>query len=157
MIQKLSDEQMDRLEILMPEDEIKVSYKQNDSTRWKPLSNASAGQKTSAILAFILSHGSNPLILDQPEDDMDNYVIYELIVKKLASTKSKRQVIVATHNANIPVNGDSEYVIVMNSDSKLVKVLNAGTVENNEIKNEICAIMEGGEKAFQMRSHRYLL
>lgn len=157
MIQKLSDEQIDRLEILMPEDEIKVSYKQNNSAKWKPLSNASAGQKTSAILAFILSHGSNPLILDQPEDDMDNYVIYELIVKKLADTKNKRQVIVATHNANIPVNGDSEYVIIMDSESKEVKVLTAGTVENDKIKNEICSIMEGGEKAFQMRSHRYHL
>lgn len=157
MVRKLSDDQIDRLEILMPEDEIKVSYKQNNSTQWKPLSNASAGQKTSAILAFILSHGSVPLILDQPEDDMDNYVIYELIVKKLSDTKNKRQIIIATHNANIPVNGDSEYIIVMNSESKLIKVLREGTVENNEVKNDICAIMEGGEKAFQMRSQRYHL
>ncbi|MGW6151173.1 TrlF family AAA-like ATPase [Bacillus mycoides] len=157
MVRKLSDDQIDKLEILMPEDEIKVSYKQNDSAKWKPLSNASAGQKTSAILAFILSHGSVPLILDQPEDDMDNYVIYELIVKKISDTKNKRQIIIATHNANIPVNGDSEYIIVMNSESKLIKVLREGTVENNEVKNDICAIMEGGEKAFQMRSQRYHL
>ncbi|MGG4305977.1 TrlF family AAA-like ATPase [Bacillus wiedmannii] len=157
MVRRLSDDQIDKLEILMPEDEIKVSYKQNDSAKWKPLSNASAGQKTSAILAFILSHGSIPLILDQPEDDMDNYVIYELIVKKISDTKNKRQVIIATHNANIPVNGDSEYIIVMNSESKLIKVLREGTVENKEVKNDICAIMEGGEKAFQMRSQRYHL
>ena len=62
------------------------------------------------MLAFILSYGNEPLLLDQPEDDLDNELIYELIVQQLRETKSRRQVIVVTHNANIVVNGDAEMV-----------------------------------------------
>ena len=102
-----------------------------------------------------MSYGNNPLILDQPEDDIDNKHVYELIVERLRQTKEKRQIIVVTHNANIPVNGDAEYIISMNSESKYLEVLHCGTVEQPNIKKEICDVMEGSEKAFIMRSMRY--
>jgi DNA repair ATPase RecN len=95
------------------------------------------------------------LILDQLEDDLDNRLVYELIVDRLGRSKEFRQIIVVTHNANIPVNGDAEYIISMDSKSEKISVFKTGTVEDNEIKKEICDVMEGSEFAFQMRRKRY--
>jgi len=106
-------------------------------------------------LTFILSYGKIPLILDQPEDDLDNRLVYDLIVDRLKKAKENRQLIVVTHNANIPVNGDAEYIISMDTESKKLKILNEGTVEQTAIKKEICDVMEGSEQAFNMRSKRY--
>jgi len=155
LVKTLNDRQIDEIELLLPEDEIAVQYRITDSGQWKPLSTASAGQKTTAILTFILSHGETPLILDQPEDDLDNRLVYDLIVDRLKKAKEKRQLIVVTHNANIPVNGDAEYIISMDTETEKLQVLNEGTVENISIKKEICDVMEGSEKAFIMRSKRY--
>jgi len=154
-IRKLSPSQIDNIELLMPEDEIIVKYKPEGSTTFKPLSTASAGQKTAAILTFLLSFGDIPLLLDQPEDDLDNRLVYDLVVKGLKKAKEKRQIIVVTHNANIPVNCDAEYILSMDSTTTDIKVLHSGTVENSAIKKEICDVMEGSEKAFQLRSERY--
>ena len=155
LVKKLNDRQIDEIELLIPEDEIEVKYKITDNGKWKPLSTASAGQKTTAILTFILSYGKTPLILDQPEDDLDNRLVYDLIVDRLKKAKEDRQLIVVTHNANIPVNGDAEYIISMDTESEKLKVLDEGTVEKTSIKKEICDVMEGTEKAFKMRSKRY--
>lgn len=155
VIKGLNEEQLDELTLLIPEDEIAVKYKPNGSSIYKSLTNASAGQKTSAILTFLLSFGEVPLLLDQPEDDLDNHLIYDLIVERLKQTKEKRQIIVVTHNANIPVNGDSEWIICMDSEVDGIKLLCDGPVEGSIIKKEICDVMEGGEEAFKMRARRY--
>jgi ABC-type cobalamin/Fe3+-siderophores transport system ATPase subunit len=155
LVNSLNDAQIDEIELFLPEDEIEVQYKPTATSAYKSLSTASAGQKTTAILTFLLSYGEIPLILDQPEDDLDNRLVYELIVDRLKQAKEHRQLIVVTHNANVPVNGDAEYIISMDTDSKTVKVLKAGTVEQSIIKKEICDVMEGGELAFEMRSKRY--
>ncbi|NLD65976.1 MAG: PHP domain-containing protein [Crenarchaeota archaeon] len=155
LVTKLTDAQVDEIELLLPEDEIEVQYQPTGSNVFKPLSTASAGQKTTAILTFILSHGNIPLILDQPEDDLDNRLVYELIVDRLRKSKEMRQIIVVTHNANIPVNGDAEHIVSMSSESKMIKVFSTGSVEQEEIKREICNVMEGSESAFQMRARRY--
>ena len=155
LINGLTDADVDDLMLLMPEDEIEVQYKPTISSGFKSLSTASAGQKTTAILTFILSYGNTPIILDQPEDDLDNRLVYDLIVHKLKQAKENRQIIIVTHNANIPVNGDSEYIISMDSESRFLKVFSEGSVDKKEIKKEICDVMEGSEKAFEMRSNRY--
>jgi len=157
LVKSLNDAQIDEIELMLPEDEIEVQYKPTSTAAFKSLSTASAGQKTTAILTFILSYGRLPLILDQPEDDLDNRLVYELIVDRLKQAKEKRQLIVVTHNANVPVNGDAEYIISMDTESKVLKVLHTGTVEQVSIKKEICDVMEGGELAFEMRSRRYNL
>jgi ABC-type Mn2+/Zn2+ transport system ATPase subunit len=148
---------VDKIMLLYPEDKIEVQYKANEASGFKSISNASAGQKTSAILTFLLSYGSTPLLLDQPEDDLDNQLIYELIVDRLSDSKNKRQIIAVTHNANIPVNGDSEWVIALNSESKDMEVLCEGSIENQRVKDAICNIMEGGREAFSLRAKRYKL
>lgn len=155
LVKLMNDSQIDEIKLLIPEDEIDVQYKTTARSNYKSLSTASAGQKTTAILTFILSFGRAPLILDQPEDDLDNRLVYDLIVDRLKKSKENRQIIVVTHNANIPVNGDAEYIISMDSESKKLKVLHSGTVEQDSIKKEICDVMEGGDKAFEMRSKRY--
>ena len=154
LIQGLTDAQMDDIDLLYPEDQIEMRYKGRDGN-FKPLSAASAGQKTTAILTFILSFGKTPLVLDQPEDDLDNRLVYDLIVDKIRQIKETRQVIVVTHNANIPVNGDAEYVVSMSSDTHNLKIQAEGTVENDKVKNEICEVMEGGVEAFRTRAKRY--
>jgi len=155
LVKSLNDGQIDEIELLLPEDEIEIQYKPTSKAPFKSLSTASAGQKTTAILTFILSYGKVPLILDQPEDDLDNRLVYDLIVDRLKKAKENRQLIVVTHNANIPVNGDAEYIISMDTESKRLKILNEGTVEQTAIKKEICDVMEGSEQAFNMRSKRY--
>lgn len=155
-IRGLNGEQLDEFSLLFPEDEIVIEYRKGESEIFKSISNASPGQKSAAILTLLLSHGEGPLILDQPEDDLDNYLIYDLIVEQLLHSKDNRQIIVVTHNANIPVNGDSEQIVIMDSESKLIKVKDSGTIENSIIKDEICKVMEGGTEAFEMRSKRYI-
>lgn len=155
LLKGLNTQQIDEIMLLLPEDDIEVQYRLSDSSPFKPLSTASAGQKTTSILTFILSFGNIPLILDQPEDDLDNKLVYELVVDRLLHTKEQRQIIIVTHNANVPVNGDAEYVISMDSSSNFVNTLNSGSVDQHNIKNEICEVMEGGLKAFEMRSRRY--
>ena len=155
VITSLNDAQIDELMLFMPEDEIEVQYKPIQSGPFKSLSTASAGQKTTAILTFILSYGNNPLILDQPEDDLDNRLVYDLIVDRLKKAKENRQIIIVTHNANIPVNADAEYIVSMDSESSYLKVLTNGSVDKSEIKKEICDVMEGSQAAFDMRSKRY--
>jgi hypothetical protein len=155
IVKKLNEEQIDEIELLFPEDEIEIQYKPNEQSSFKSLSTASAGQKTTAILTFLLSYGKTPLILDQPEDDLDNKLVYDLIVDRLKKAKEERQLIIVTHNANIPVNGDAEYIISMDSETKFLQVLHSGTVEQTNIKKEICDVMEGSEDAFEMRSRRY--
>ncbi|GEN58011.1 hypothetical protein GCM10012290_25520 [Halolactibacillus alkaliphilus] len=155
VLKELNEEQIDELLLHLPEDEITVKYRANSSSGFQLLSNASAGQKTSAILTFLLSYGDVPLLLDQPEDDLDNHLIYELIVDRLKIVKNKRQIIVVSHNANIPVNGDTEWLIAMNSKSRDIDVLYSGTIEVEEVRKEICDVMEGGENAFKLRAKRY--
>lgn len=154
LIKGLTQEQINNIELLYPEDEIEMTYKIT-SGHFKPLSVASAGQKTTAILTFILSFGTAPLVLDQPEDDLDNHLVYSLIVDKIKEIKQRRQVIVVTHNANIPVNGDAEYVISMSSDTHNLKIQAEGTIERTNVKQEICEVMEGGIDAFRTRARRY--
>ncbi len=156
-IKSLSDESFDKLITFWPEDKLKVSYRSERNGKLIPLSSASAGQKTTAILTFALAYGDVPLILDQPEDDLDNKLVYDLVVRRLKEAKKKRQIIVVTHNANIPVNGDSEYVIAMNSESQYVKVKGTGTIDNSDIRQEICDVMEGTKYAFKKRAEKYHL
>ncbi len=155
VIAEMTPESFARLISFLPEDDLKVSYKPNKGKKFIPLSNASAGQKTTAILTFLLAYGKLPLLLDQPEDDLDNRLVYDLIVTRLKKTKSKRQIIVVTHNANIPVNGDAEYIVSMDSETDKIKTKYEGTMDDENIRKEICDIMEGTQDAFEMRAKKY--
>lgn len=154
-VKELDDDSFDKLITFYPEDDLRISYKPSKGKNYLPLSTASAGQKTTAILTFILSYGTTPLLLDQPEDDLDNKLVYDLVVKRLKESKLSRQIIVVTHNANIPVNGDADYIISMDTESKYVRVKTAGSIDSDDVRKEICDIMEGTEYAFKMRAQKY--
>ncbi|HFL4946546.1 TPA: TrlF family AAA-like ATPase, partial [Escherichia coli] len=96
LIQGLTPEQIDRIQCWFPGDSLDIRYSLKNGESFKPVEQGSPGQKTAALLAFILSYGNEPLILDQPEDDLDNHLIYDLIVTQLREIKQKRQVLVVT-------------------------------------------------------------
>lgn len=141
----------DQINTWFPQD--KLSIKFNDGNRFKDVSQGSAGQKASAILSFLLSYGTEPLVLDQPEDDLDNGLITSLIVSKLHKNKAERQIIVVTHNPNIVVNGDSEYVIALEDRGQINQVA-SGALQEISVRKNVCEIMEGGEIALQQRYKR---
>ncbi|HEK0526348.1 AAA family ATPase [Proteus mirabilis] len=153
-IQRLTPEQIDRIQCWFPGDSLDIRYSLRNGESFKPVEQGSPGQKTAALLAFILSYGNEPLILDQPEDDLDNQLIYNLIVTQLREIKQKRQVLVVTHNANIVVNGDAENVIVLDIRSGQTRVVTQGGLQETSIRDEICRVMEGGREAFTQRYKR---
>lgn len=153
-IRGLTPEQIDRIRCWFPDDSLDVRYSLKDGEIFKPVEQGSPGQKTAALLAFILSYGSEPLVLDQPEDDLDNHLIYDLIVTQLREIKQKRQVLIVTHNANIVVNGDAENVIALDVKSGQTRIVTQGGLQEPSIRDEICRVMEGGKEAFVQRYKR---
>ncbi|MBF8272803.1 MAG: ABC transporter [Magnetococcales bacterium] len=154
-IRKLQPDHLDRLDIWFPEDKLDVLYcSTGGGQKFESIDKGSPGQKTAAILAFLLSHGKEPLILDQPEDDLDNHLISELIVEQLNIIKKNRQVIVVTHNANIVVNGDAELIMALDVSNGQTSQRCTGNLQEQKVRQEICRIMEGGEKAFERRYRR---
>jgi len=153
-IQKLPPETRDRIECWIPEDTLEVQYSLANKNTFRSIQQASPGQKTAALLAFLLSYGQEPLILDQPEDDLDNHLIYELIVNQLRDIKLKRQVIIVTHNPNIVVNGDAEMVIALDIRAGQTQPLCQGSIHNQKVREEICQVMEGGKDALERRYRR---
>ena len=94
-----SPEVFDKVQTWFPEDGLLVEYsRRGDGTNFHPIAQASAGQRSAAMLAFLLAHGEEPLVLDQPEDDLDNHLIYDLVVRQIRQNKLRRQIIVVTHN-----------------------------------------------------------
>jgi ABC-type lipoprotein export system ATPase subunit len=154
-LKKLTPEQCDRIRTWYPDDGLQVSYSAaGTGTDFHPIEQASPGQKTAAILAFVMAYGSEPLVLDQPEDDLDNRLIYELIVQGIRESKVKRQVIVVTHNPNIVVNGDAEKVIEMSFRRGQCVVAERGSLQSLNIRKAVCRVMEGGVEAFKKRYQR---
>ena len=155
-VRELPPEQIDRLELWWPEDELRVEYRRAGERDFTPIAQGSPGQKSAAMLAFLLSHGEEPVILDQPEDDLDNRLVSDLVVAQLRKGKRARQVIVATHNPNIVVNGDAEMIISMAHGGGQCHVLEEGSgcLQENGVRREICDVMEGGQEAFESRYRR---
>jgi hypothetical protein len=128
---------------------------------WKELDDLSTGQKATAVLLLLLLESDAPLIVDQPEDDLDNRFIAECVVPTMREEKRKRQFIFSTHNANIPVLGDAEQIV------GLTPVVEAG-IEHATIPEELCGsidtpavkelvkeLLEGGQEAFEFRKQKY--
>lgn len=122
----------------------------------KPIEGLSPGQRSSALIPIILVEGQNPLVIDQPEDNLDNKMVFDLVVDILRGLKEQRQIIVATHNPNIPVSGDAEQVVVFESPSKdECCVLEQGSIDDETIIKHIKTVMEGGDRAFEIRMKKY--
>ena len=157
-VRKLRPEQVAHFELWWPEDALRVEYRRTTKSPFVSIVQGSPGQKSAAILALLLAHGDEPIILDQPEDDLDNHVIHDLIVRQIRDNKRRRQVIVVTHNPNIVVNGDAEQVIAMDHQNGQCIALEEGTgaLQEPGVRDEVCRVMEGGRQAFQARYKRLL-
>jgi hypothetical protein len=120
----------------------------------KPVEQLSEGQRATALLPLILRTSSCPLIVDQPEDDLDNSFIFQVLVKNILKLKTDRQLIFVTHNANIPVLGDAEEIVVMHMD-KPTKAAPARIGSLDDCKEDVLHLLEGGKEAFEHREQRY--
>lgn len=154
-IEVLPHETFNELSWWFPEDEVMLSYRPKKGASYKNIVQASAGQKTAAMLSFLLVHGDEPLLLDQPEDDLDNALVSELVVEQLRKNKARRQLLVVTHNANIVVNADAELVTTMGFNGQII-CENAGGLQERKVREDVCRVMEGGKEAFQQRYKRIL-
>ncbi len=123
---------------------------------YRPLEKLSGGSQVSVMLSLLLeSEDSDPLIIDQPEDEIDKTSLFEIILPALRSLKGKRQVIFSTHDANIVVNGDADHVIVLDADANAGWVKNQGTIDEEKIRNSIIMLLDGGPDAFSLRKAKY--
>ena len=123
----------------------------------RSLHEHSLGQRASALIIFLLTlRESDLIIIDQPEDDLDNQTIYNDVIKVLKELKNTSQFIFATHNPNIPVLGDCEQVVSCKYNSNIIET-NLGSIDDETIRKEIVNIMEGGKEAFNNRKRIYEL
>lgn len=121
----------------------------------KQLKNHSLGQRASALILFVLSQRENDVVvIDQPEDDLDNQTIYEDVIKLVRKLKPETQFIFATHNPNIPVLGDAEQIIACAYNEDAIQTM-VGSIDSPNLQEAIVSIMEGGSEAFQRRKEIY--
>ncbi|MDQ8040867.1 hypothetical protein RDI86_03275 [Cellulosimicrobium sp. XJ-DQ-B-000] len=123
----------------------------------RSLDQLSKGQRATALLLLLLGASDAPLIIDQPEDDLDNNFVYKGVVRHLRELKGKRQIIASTHNANVPVLGDAELIVVLESHGSHGRPSEAGvgSLDDRAIRSLAENILEGGPAAFNARHHLY--
>jgi energy-coupling factor transporter ATP-binding protein EcfA2 len=128
---------------------------------WKELNQLSTGQKATAVLLLLLLQSEAPLIVDQPEDDLDNRFIADSIVPTMRSEKCNRQFLFSSHNANIPVLGDAEQIIGLTptvedgAERTVIADELCGSIDRPEVKQMIKDLLEGGQEAFDLRREKY--
>jgi len=136
--------------------ELNVAHDKQDSL-FRKIDNLSTGQQCTAVLHLLLLDNQDPLILDQPEDNLDNAFIAERIVTELRKAKLSRQFLFATHNANIPVFGDAEWIGVLSVEDDKGGILpdQQGAIDLPAIQQLAADILEGGKSAFNQRREKY--
>ena len=136
--------------------ELNVTHGERES-EFRPIEDLSTGQQCTAVLHLLLLDNQDPLILDQPEDNLDNAFIAERIVAELRSAKLSRQFLFATHNANIPVFGDAEWIGVLSVEDNKGMILSEqqGAIDVPKVQELAADILEGGKSAFNQRREKY--
>jgi ABC-type cobalamin/Fe3+-siderophores transport system ATPase subunit/uncharacterized protein (DUF2164 family) len=122
-----------------------------EGTRMEDLS---LGQKGTVLLKILLAQEGKPLIIDQPEENLDNRFVYKTLKDAFKEAKKKRQVIIATHNANLVVNTDAEQVVVAQYEENEIS-FKSGPLEDEKIRKEVTTVLEGGKEAFVRREEKY--
>lgn len=145
------------LRTIPPDDVVRFQYRSREAD-YIPFEDASAGQRATALIRVLLTQEGPPLIIDQPEDDLDNEVIHT-VARDLWSAKSRRQLIFASHNANLVVNGDADLVAVfgyvVTGEQSSGEVKTQGAIDDEAVRTAITRIMEGGQEAFELRHAKY--
>ena len=125
----------------------------------RPLEELSPGERGLVLLIFYLALSNNkqPIIIDQPEDNLDNQSIYTKLVPCILEAKKNRQVIIVTHNPNIAIACDAEQIIIANINKSSLEIsYKSGSIENEDINKDIVDILEGTVPAFNLRERKYL-
>ncbi len=142
--------------ILRVSDGIDVELLREDGSVAGAMSGAlSEGQRNTVLLNMMLARGEGPIVIDQPEDELDSSFIYRTLVRDLRAAKTKRQLIVATHNANLPVNADAEQIHALEARDGRGKPRAKGGLDRRDVAQAVLDIMEGSEQAFKRRSEKY--
>lgn len=132
-----------------------------DAAQWQTLEELSTGQKATAVLLLLLLESEAPLIVDQPEDDLDNRFITDGVVPRMREEKQRRQFIFSTHNANIPVLGDAELIVGLSAAGEaegghaLIAPDHVGSIDSKAVRELVEEILEGGREAFERRRRKY--
>lgn len=147
---------------LGPETIVKLNIAgENQTPIWQRLEDLSTGQKATALLFLLLLKSDAPLVIDQPEDDLDNRFITEGIVPKMRKEKRQRQFIFSTHNANIPVLGDAELILGLSVTSEggqlkgKIEPDHMGAIDASSVRAMVEEVLEGGREAFKLRREKY--
>lgn len=140
--------------------ELNVAHGISNKEFYVHRNNLSFGQKAVGMLLLILTGatklGENrTLVIDQPEDDLDNSYIYHTLVKQFKVIKNSRQLIIATHNPNIPIAGDAENILIMKSNGEHGWVDLSGNIDNEKVADKVLQILEGDIDAFEKRAEKY--
>jgi ABC-type lipoprotein export system ATPase subunit len=159
-LSKLPRSKLMALESLELDHKVKIELNVNAGEGppvYRPLERLSTGQQCTAILHLLLLDNRDPLVMDQPEDNLDNAFIAERIVRELRKAKTQRQFIFATHNANIPVFGDAEWIGVFTATDAhgSLGAEAQGSIDVPAIRDSVATILEGGRDAFMQRKAKY--
>ncbi len=132
-----------------------------EGENWQALEQLSTGQKATAVLLLLLLESDAPLLVDQPEDDLDNRFIFEEIVPRMREEKRRRQFVFSTHNANIPVLGDAELILGLSAVGEAtegrarIAPEHTGSIDARPVRELVEEILEGGQEAFERRRRKY--
>ena len=127
-----------------------------DGDDYRPLNELSGGQRVNLLLSLLLeTKDARPLVIDQPEDELDNRFLFDTLLPALGRLKGRRQVILATHNANIVVNGDADHVIHLDASANRGRVATSGAIEDPAVRDAIVRTVDGGDEAFRLRRIKY--
>jgi hypothetical protein len=137
--------------------EIELNISHSGPEHYRSIDILSTGQQCTAILHLLLLENKDPLLMDQPEDNLDNAFIADRIVAELRRAKISRQFLFATHNANIPVFGDAEWIGVfeVENGNGVMPVSSQGAIDIHHVRDKAAEILEGGKTAFIQRKDKY--
>jgi hypothetical protein len=146
-----------RLRSLRSEDLHILEMRVNENpAQYRPMQKLSGGAQVSLLLSLLLEgENSTPLVIDQPEDELDKSYLLDTVLPALRRLKGKRQIVFATHDANIVVNGDADQVIFLKANSDFARIVCQGTIEHPAIKEAILDTLDGGSVAFELRKAKY--
>lgn len=153
ILAQLREHGMSDLATCPVEDE--VNFQLLDGTEYKEVSDLSTGQRCTVILPMVLAHDDRVVIVDQPEDHIDNAFIADTVIKAIKAKAAMPQIIFSTHNANIPVLGEAARVVQMGSDGRRGFVLMCNELDHPDAVKAITDVMEGGRRAFETRAKFY--
>lgn len=158
----LTEKRLTELSVWRTPDRVKIElFRQDGSFVGELEGPLSVGQRCTAVLALLLARDDVPVVIDQPEEDLDNEFIFSELVPLLRKVKEQRQVIVVSHNANIPVNADAELVVALETrnqrgcQKRVGAELAVGALDRASVKEAVENIMEGSERAFRQRFEKY--